>query len=91
MSKFTDYCAEKGKFKLRIWLKHEHASEATGVTARNDPFVDKFSFPKLDKRNEAMSIERLEKIFLREKYLGKYRFAQVFQEGVNGAIKTIKI
>ena len=54
MSKFTDYCAEKGKFKLRIWLKHEYRGEATGITARNDPFVDKFSFPKLDKRNEAM-------------------------------------
>jgi hypothetical protein len=90
MSEFTDYCAAKGRFKLRIWLKRDYATEATGITERNDPFVDKYSFPKLDVKDEEKSIERLARIFLRDKYFGKYRFAQVFQDGKKSAIKTIK-
>ena len=88
MSAFTDYCVQKGKFKLVIWLEKEFGEEATGVSKRNDPWVVKYSFPGYDKKDEKNSVERLSNYFLK-KYAGKYRFAQVFNRTTNQLIRTI--
>lgn len=91
MSTFTEFCRDRGSYKLRIYLKPEFAEEATAVTPKSgEPFVDRYSSPKLDKRelgNSVAGICRLVRVFLDGQFSGKYKSAFLYKKNVQQPIQ----
>ena len=83
MSVFTEFCKTRGKYKLRIYLKPEFGEMATAVTQKSgEPFVDRYSSPKLDHRNNGDSVAgilRLVRVFLDDQFKGKYKSAFLYK------------
>lgn len=83
MSQFTEFCATRGQYKLRIYLKPEFAEFATGLTPKSgEPFVDRYTSPKLDARDGGKSqvgISRLVRVFLDGQFSGQWKTAFLYK------------